>query len=291
MSVSNTCADYGSPVDIFSMGIILWQMLSSSRPYAHLWPTARIPNRYILLNHIAQEGLRPEIPGWVHAPLAALVKECWAKAEDGRPTATELVRRLQVPHPSRPNPPKLPTTHARVRTPPPPSPTSPAPHAPLTPRHATPPHPHTPTLSDAHTAALPPPWPSSPHIRTRPPAAVPTPRRSPLRPSRRQRLLPRRPKPKALLQWAPRIALRRRRVALAALSLTSARTILQARDIWDIRRGGRLATSPYPMIESRHHLATISRSLLSTNPYPNQNPKLTVHGSGGDCHVAGSCGH
>jgi len=96
MSVSNTCADYGSPVDIFSMGIILWQMLSSSRPYAHLWPTARIPNRYILLNHIAQEGLRPEIPGWVHAPLAALVKECWAKAEDGRPTATELVRRLQA---------------------------------------------------------------------------------------------------------------------------------------------------------------------------------------------------
>ena len=97
MSVSNAHVEYGSPVDIFSMGIILWQMLTSGRPYAHLWPTMQIPNRYILLTHIAKEGLRPEIPGWVRAPLAALVEECWAKAEDGRPTATELVRRLQVP--------------------------------------------------------------------------------------------------------------------------------------------------------------------------------------------------
>ena len=99
--VAQARADYSSPIDIFSFGIILWQLLTCALPYRQ---PGEVINRYLLLHKIVKEGLRPEVPAWFPAPLAALVRECWAEAEHTRPTAAELVLRLQdldgaVPHP------------------------------------------------------------------------------------------------------------------------------------------------------------------------------------------------
>jgi serine/threonine protein kinase len=86
-------ARYGPPVDIFSFGIILWQLLTAARPYE---PRPGQPtNRWALLNQIAQEGLRPAVPAWASPPLRALIGECWAEAEHARPSAAELVQRLR----------------------------------------------------------------------------------------------------------------------------------------------------------------------------------------------------
>jgi len=92
MGESDTRIEYGPPVDVFSMGILLWQIVTCHQPYKAYEEL----NRFTLLHRIAKEGLRPEIPSWMHDPLAALIKESWSKAEEGRPTAVELVRRLQA---------------------------------------------------------------------------------------------------------------------------------------------------------------------------------------------------
>ena len=53
-------------------------------------------NRFQLLQRIARDGLRPEVPPFAPAPLATLMAECWAEAEHSRPPSGELVRRLRL---------------------------------------------------------------------------------------------------------------------------------------------------------------------------------------------------
>ena len=85
--------EYSAAVDVFSYGIVLWQLLTCSQPYA---ATLATHNRFQLLQRIARDGLRPEIPLYVHEPLRRLMAECWAEAEVARPASGELVRRLRT---------------------------------------------------------------------------------------------------------------------------------------------------------------------------------------------------
>ena len=82
-------ADYGPPIDVYAFAVVLWQLLTSSRPYSNL-----NLHRFLLLHKIAREGLRPDLPAWMPTSLAQLIRECWAEADHERPTANELVRRL-----------------------------------------------------------------------------------------------------------------------------------------------------------------------------------------------------
>ena len=85
--------EYSAAVDVFSMGIILWQLVTCEQPYAAVLATH---NRFQLLQRIARDGLRPDVPA--HAPpnLASLMCECWAEAEHARPPSSDLVRRLRM---------------------------------------------------------------------------------------------------------------------------------------------------------------------------------------------------
>jgi len=91
----NTATDerveYSAAVDVFSFGIILWQLVTSTEPYSEL-----VANRFQLLQRIARDGLRPEVPVWTPPPLASLMRDCWVEAEHLRPTSTDVVRRLRV---------------------------------------------------------------------------------------------------------------------------------------------------------------------------------------------------
>jgi len=84
--------EYSAAVDVFSYGIILWQLVTCAQPYA---ATLTTHNRFQLLQRIARDGLRPEVPRYAPAPLATLMVECWAEAEHARPPSAELVRRLR----------------------------------------------------------------------------------------------------------------------------------------------------------------------------------------------------
>lgn len=86
--------EYSAAIDVFSYGIVLWQLLTCSQPYASLLGVTL--NRWQLLQRIARDGLRPEIPPYAPPALAALMAECWAAEEQLRPTSSEVVRRLRL---------------------------------------------------------------------------------------------------------------------------------------------------------------------------------------------------
>ena len=85
--------EYSSAVDVYSLGIVLWQLTTCEVPYAS--SHARL-NRFQLLQRIARDGLRPDVPPHAPRALASLMVDCWAEAEHSRPSSAEVVRRLRV---------------------------------------------------------------------------------------------------------------------------------------------------------------------------------------------------
>jgi hypothetical protein len=69
---------YDSKVDVFSFGIVLWELLTGEVPYKDV-PVARLG--YL----VVQEGLRPEIPKSTPAALATLMAACWSADPRKRP--------------------------------------------------------------------------------------------------------------------------------------------------------------------------------------------------------------
>ena len=94
-SAAHGTVQYSAAVDVFSFGIILWQLVTCAQPYA---ATLLTHNRFQLLHRIAREGLRPEIPSSTPPGLARLMAECWAESEGLRPASAVLLRRLRGLH-------------------------------------------------------------------------------------------------------------------------------------------------------------------------------------------------
>jgi len=69
--------DYAEPADVFSYGIILWEMLTKECPYEGMTP---IQCALSVLN----ENKRPEIPGWCPQPFRVLIRDCVEKDPKAR---------------------------------------------------------------------------------------------------------------------------------------------------------------------------------------------------------------
>jgi len=80
---------YDQRVDVYSFGIVLWEMLTSQVPYAHLSTLAAAAA-------VVQSGLRPEVPAHVPPPLADLMVRCWAAESQSRPQFTQVAGELRI---------------------------------------------------------------------------------------------------------------------------------------------------------------------------------------------------
>ncbi|XP_062206482.1 serine/threonine-protein kinase EDR1-like [Phragmites australis] len=69
--------------DIFSLGVIMWELCTLSRPWDGISPVQ-------VVYAVANEGSRLEIP---EGPLGKLIADCWAEPED-RPSCQEILTRL-----------------------------------------------------------------------------------------------------------------------------------------------------------------------------------------------------
>ncbi|XP_027185257.1 uncharacterized protein LOC113783347 [Coffea eugenioides] len=76
-------------VDVFSFGIVLWEILTGEEPYANMHYGA-------IIGGIVNNTLRPPVPSYCDPDWRLLMEQCWAPDPAARPSFTEIARRLRL---------------------------------------------------------------------------------------------------------------------------------------------------------------------------------------------------
>ncbi|KAL5203092.1 hypothetical protein ABZP36_014044 [Zizania latifolia] len=79
---------YGRKVDVYSFGLLLWELVSGSIPYEEMTP---LQAAFAVVN----KNLRPIIPSSCPAPLRVLIEQCWSCQPEKRPEFCQIVQILK----------------------------------------------------------------------------------------------------------------------------------------------------------------------------------------------------
>lgn len=74
---------YSEAADVYSYGIVLWELVSRQQPFSGLTP---IQAAFA----VARQGLRPQLPPDVQPLLAGLIRRCWAANPAMRPSFNQI---------------------------------------------------------------------------------------------------------------------------------------------------------------------------------------------------------
>ncbi|KAI3873453.1 hypothetical protein MKW98_008105, partial [Papaver atlanticum] len=75
---------YNHKADVFSFGILLWELLTGELPYGNLTAGQ-------VIRGVVQEGLRPAIPEDTNEMLSGLIQSCWSQDPALRPDFSRIV--------------------------------------------------------------------------------------------------------------------------------------------------------------------------------------------------------
>ncbi|KAF3778579.1 Serine/threonine-protein kinase [Nymphaea thermarum] len=79
---------YGHKVDVYSFGLVLWEMVAGTIPYEDMIP---VQAAFAVVN----KNARPPIPPTCPPALRALIEQCWAKLPEKRPEFWQIVKVLE----------------------------------------------------------------------------------------------------------------------------------------------------------------------------------------------------
>lgn len=80
---------YGPPADVFSLGVVLWEVMSGCEPYEGL-------SSAVVLARVSRGEIRPTVPAWCPADFADVLRKCWAQSPGDRLSAAAVVDALKA---------------------------------------------------------------------------------------------------------------------------------------------------------------------------------------------------
>ncbi|KAF2568685.1 hypothetical protein F2Q68_00027956 [Brassica cretica] len=87
--LSGSSSKVSEKVDVFSFGIVLWEILTGEEPYANMHYGA-------IIGGIVNNTLRPTVPSYCDPEWRMLMEQCWAPDPFFRPSFPEIARRLRT---------------------------------------------------------------------------------------------------------------------------------------------------------------------------------------------------
>jgi serine/threonine protein kinase len=87
---------YTAKSDVFSLGIILWEIFATAvqSKYAAPYSDSKLKVDIQIYYQVSKNNLRPTMPPNVPEPIVALIKRCWDENPEVRPNAEELYQEL-----------------------------------------------------------------------------------------------------------------------------------------------------------------------------------------------------
>ncbi|KAL5699277.1 hypothetical protein ACHQM5_030205 [Ranunculus cassubicifolius] len=75
-------------IDVYSFGIVMWELLTGEEPYADMHCAS-------IIGGIVNDSLRPTIPSWCDPEWKSLMESSWASDPGERPSFTEISQKLR----------------------------------------------------------------------------------------------------------------------------------------------------------------------------------------------------